>query len=112
MGYQLYQLSYLQADRALALLKALGYTTVEYTMAAGETPNDRVYSTFMTGQWKLPAIIKLIDATKSSLMDPPPAGVYQQQKQTYGATTHLGGTFPPYSRTRQQHDHDQLYAND
>lgn len=91
--YQIYHLSYLQADRALALLKSLGYTTIEYTMAAGETPNDRVYSKFMTGQWKLPVIIKLIDATKSSLMDPPPAGSYQQQRQGYGAATDLGGTF-------------------
>lgn len=93
VGYQIYHLSYLQADRALALLKSIGYTTIEYTMAAGETPNDRIYSTFKSGQWKLPAIIKLIDATKSSLMDPPPAGVYQQQKQGYGAATDLGGTF-------------------
>ncbi len=93
VDHQLYYLSYLQADRALAFLKAIGYTTVEYTMAAGETPNDRIYSTFMSGQWKLPAIIKLIDATKSSLMDAPPAGVYQQQKQGYGAATDLGGTY-------------------
>jgi general secretion pathway protein D len=93
MGHQLYNLSYLQGDRALAMLKSLGYTTIEYTMAAGETPNDRVYSTFMTGQWKLPAIIKLIDSTKSSLMDPAPAGVYQHQKKGYGAATDLGGTY-------------------
>ncbi|MBS13285.1 MAG: hypothetical protein CME19_16985 [Gemmatimonadetes bacterium] len=93
LDYLIYHLSYLQADRALALLKSLGYTTVEYTMAAGETPNDRVYNTFMSGQWKLPVVIKLIDATKSSLMDPPPAGVYQQQKQGYGAVSDLGGTF-------------------
>jgi hypothetical protein len=91
LDYQLFTLSYLQSDRTLALLKALGYTTVEYTMAAGETPNDRVYGTFMTGQWKLPAIIKLIDSTKSSLMDPPPAGSYQQQRS--GAVTDLGGTY-------------------
>jgi general secretion pathway protein D len=94
LAHQIYHLSYLQADRALALLKALGYTTVEYTMAAGETPNDRVYTKFVTGQWKPPIILKLIDATKSSLMDPPPAGSYpQQQRQGYGAATDLGGTF-------------------
>jgi Flp pilus assembly secretin CpaC len=91
VDYQLYSLSYLQADRALGLLKSLGYTTVEYTMSAGETPNDRVYSTFMTGQWKLPVVIKLIDSTKSSLMDSPPAGTYQQQRA--GAVTDLGGTY-------------------
>jgi len=89
VGYEIYSLSYLQSDRTLAILKALGYTTVEYTMAAGETPNDRVYGTFMTGQWKLPVVIKLIDSTKSSLMDPAPQGSYQQQKQA----TDLGGTY-------------------
>ncbi|MCH2665198.1 hypothetical protein MK139_12750 [bacterium] len=89
LDYQIYRLSYLQADRALALLKTIGYTTVEYSMSAGETANDRIYSTFMSGQWKLPVVIKLIDATKSSLMDPPPTGGFQQARQA----TDLGGTF-------------------
>ncbi len=92
-GYELYQLSYLQADRAIAMLKTLGYTTVEYSASAGETLNDRIYNSYMSGQWKLPAIVKMIDATKTSLMDPPPAGSYPQQQQAYGAVTTLGGTF-------------------
>ena len=58
----------------------------------GETLNDRIYNSYMSGQWKLPAVVKLIDATKTSLMDPPPAGSYPQQ-QAYGAVTTLGGTF-------------------
>ena len=91
-GFELYQPSYLQADRAIAMLKSLGYTTIEYSASAGETLNDRIYNSYMSGQWKLPAVVKLIDATKTSLMDPPPAGSYPQQ-QAYGAVTTLGGTF-------------------
>ena len=90
-AYQLYQLSYLQADRAIALLKSLGYTTIEYSASAGETLNDRVYNTYMSGEWELPAIVKMIDATKTSLMDPPPAGVQQAYAQS--SVTTLGGTF-------------------
>jgi general secretion pathway protein D len=93
-GYEIYQLSYLQVDRVIATLKSLGYTTIEYSASAGETINDRVYNSYMSGTWKLPAIVKMIDATKTSLMDPPPAGSYPQQQQGgYSSATTLGGTF-------------------
>lgn len=92
MAHRIYHLSYAQSDRALALLKTLGYTTVEYTQAAGENNYDRVYAPYQNGEWKFPIIIKLIDPTKTSLMDPPPAGQYQQQ-QTRPNSINLGGTF-------------------
>jgi len=92
LAYQTFKLSYVQNDRALALLKALGYVTVEFTQAAGETLYDRIYAPYQSAQWKLPVVIKLIDAAKTSLMDPSPTG-YQQQGQQYGGTTDLGGTY-------------------
>lgn len=106
IGYEVYHLSYLQSDRALALLKSLGYTTVEYTQQAGETLYDKIYAPVQSGQWRMPVIVKLIDATKTSLMDPSPAGTYPQQQaygqtygqqqaygQTYSAVPDIGGTF-------------------
>ena len=97
LSYQVYHLSYIQSDRALAMLKSLGYTTVEYAQQAGETVYDRIYAPVQNGEWRLPVVIKFIDATKTSLMDPSPSGYAQTQAygQTYGstATTDLGGTF-------------------
>ena len=91
VGHRIYHLSYIQSDRAIALLKTLGYTTVEYTQAAGETLYDRVYAPYQNGEWKLPVVVKLIDPTKTSLMDPSPVAAYQQQAQQH--TINLGGTF-------------------
>lgn len=94
IGYQIYHLSYLQADRALAILKSLGFTTIEYSEQTGDSVYDRNYSPIQNGEWRHPVIIKMIDATKTSLMDPSPAGAYQQQ--SYGeasSATDLGGTF-------------------
>ena len=99
LGYQAYHFSYLQSDRAIALLKSLGFTTIEYSQQAGETANDRIYAPIQNGQWRLPVIVKMIDATKTSLMDPAPAaggyGGQQQQGygQTYSAVPDIGGTF-------------------
>ena len=105
LGYEVYHLSYLQSDRALALLKALGYTAVEYTQQAGETLYDKIYAPTQNAQWRLPVIVKLIDATKTSLMEPPPGGTQTQQqtyRQTYSgqqtrgqtsAVPDIGGTF-------------------
>lgn len=91
LSYQLFHLSYVQSDRAIALLKSLGYTTIEYTEAAGETIYTRVFSPYQNGEWKLPVVVKLIDAAKTSLMDPSPVGQYQQQH--YSAVPDIGGTF-------------------
>jgi len=62
-----------QADRAIATLKALGYSTVEFSPAAGDGQYDRVYLPSTTTGRDLPVIVKMIDAPKTSLMDQPPA---------------------------------------
>ena len=89
-GYEMFTLSYIQSDRALALLKALGYTTIEYTEQAGETIFERVFTPYQSGEWKLPAIIKVIDAPKTSLMDVSPTAAQQQRA---GSLPELGGTY-------------------
>lgn len=97
-GYEVYNLSYLEADRAIAMLKSLGYTTVEYSSAAGETLTDKIYNTVMTGRWKFPVIVKVMDATKTSLMDPSPYPTPRAQGSSRRsgdsqAIHNLGGTF-------------------
>jgi general secretion pathway protein D len=92
LAYQVYHLSYIQSDKALAILKSLGYTTVEFAEQAGESIYERIYSPVQNGQWKLPVVVKLIDSSKTSLMEPSPTANYPQQ-QAYSAVPDIGGTF-------------------
>lgn len=74
LSYQTYNLSYVTADRALALLKTLGYTTVEYNGQAGEALFQTIYNPVKLGTGRPPIIVKLINSTKTSITEPAPAG--------------------------------------
>jgi len=69
LNFQTYRLSYMQSDRVIALLKALGYATVEFSYSEGESLNERVFSVVQELEG-YPLVIKLIDANKTSLMEP------------------------------------------
>jgi general secretion pathway protein D len=68
-AYHSYRLSYMQSDRVLALLKALGYSTVEFSTGRGESINESIFTEFAQPK-KYPLVIKIIDAAKTSLMQP------------------------------------------
>lgn len=76
VAFDIVQLSYTQSDRVLGLLKALGYPTIEFVAQAGDTAFDAVYAPLVQGEARLPLVVKLIEATKTSIMDPvpPPPG--------------------------------------
>lgn len=104
LGREIYQLSYIQADRAIAALKALGYATVEYQGGSGETLHEKFYLPLENGEpARLPVVVKLPDATKTSLMDPVPQsppvpGVMYPQGNypiagSSSAVPDIGGTF-------------------
>ncbi len=106
LSYQTYYLSYVLADRAIALLKALGYTTVEYNEQAGESTYQNIYNPVKLGTGRPPIIVKLIDSTKTSLMEPSPTPsgapgqmpAMAQVPQQAGSTTTtglpaIGGTY-------------------
>jgi hypothetical protein len=95
--YETIRLSYVHADRVMALLKALGYSTVEYQQLQGETTYDKVYNPVAAPERKLPIIIKLIDPAKTSLQDAAPAGS-AAAPTSYGgaagsAVPDIGGVF-------------------
>ena len=94
-GHQIYHFSYVQSDRAIAMLKSLGYMAIEYSWNNGENPYEKIYTGTHYQNWTLPAIVKLIDSPKTSLMEPPPTGGgYQQQGSSqYSAVPDIGGTF-------------------
>ncbi len=96
LGQEVYNLSYLQADRAMALLKSLGYSTIEFNQENAEAPTDKVYSPLQRGTNELPVIVKLVDSTKTSLMDPSPyplSIVQPQYPQGMTAVPDIGGLF-------------------
>jgi general secretion pathway protein D len=72
LSFETYYLSYVVADRAIALLKTLGYTTVEYSGQAGESAYQSIYNPLKLGTGRPPVVIKLIDSTKTSLLEPTP----------------------------------------
>jgi general secretion pathway protein D len=107
LSYETYYLSYVAADRAVAMLKTLGYTTVEFNEQAGDSAYDKIYNPIKLGTGHPPVIVKLIDSTKTSLMEPPstspgapgqPVAMPQATPQFGGfsassAVPQIGGTF-------------------
>jgi len=59
----------MQSDRVLALLKALGYSTVEFSVGRGESLNESIFTAFKDVE-RYPLVVKILDASKTSLMQP------------------------------------------
>jgi Flp pilus assembly secretin CpaC len=72
LNYETYYLSYVVADHAVALLKTLGYTTIEYNGQTGESLFQTIYNPIKLGTGRPPIIVKLIDSSKTSIMENPP----------------------------------------
>lgn len=86
-GFKTYRLGYMQSDRVIALLKSLGYATVEYSAMRGESVNESIFSVIQ-GTKQYPLIVKIIDAAKTSLMQPAMDG----GRSSTGVNS-LGGTY-------------------
>mgnify|MGYP002883846340 CR=1 FL=1 len=87
LKFHTYKLSYMQSDRVLGLLKALGYATVEFYTENGESLDTYIYNSIQQIQ-DYPLIIKMIDAGKTSLMQPALDGGIGE-----GGANSLGGTY-------------------
>jgi len=87
LSFYTYKLSYMQSDRVLGLLKALGYATVEFYPENGESLDTYIYNSIQPIQ-DYPLIIKMIDAGKTSLMQPALDGGIGE-----GGANSLGGTY-------------------
>lgn len=68
-AFHSYRLSFMQSDRVLALLKALGYSTVEFSVGRGESLNESIFTAFKDVE-RYPLVVKILDASKTSLMQP------------------------------------------
>ncbi len=74
--YLSYQLSYVQSDRAVALLKVFGYSVIEFQAAGGQPLGyDKIFDANPPpGDLTLPVVIRLIDSDKTSLLEPSSGG--------------------------------------
>ncbi len=101
--YASYKLSYVQSDRATALLKVLGYSVIEFQAPTKANPlvYDEIYATASAaGEVKLPVVIRLIDSAKTSLLQPAakaagsrPAPSSSSRGGKAGGALNLGGLF-------------------
>jgi hypothetical protein len=91
LAYEIFQLSYVEADRAMATLKALDYSTVEFEENSAETIYDRVFIPKKSEQVRLPVVVKLIAASKTSLQESTAdSGAYSGSRE---GLPDLGGIF-------------------
>jgi general secretion pathway protein D len=70
MAYEMYRLGHIEADRALALIKAMGYTTIEFVESSKAKGSEKIFDEIKGKTDKLPFIIKVVNAAKTSLMQP------------------------------------------
>ena len=76
LDFEVVKLSYIQTDRALAILKTLGYAVVEFRAGKGEIPGENNFTPQFTNKANdlnapdaLPIIIKLPDTETVSLVE-------------------------------------------
>ncbi len=67
MGYEMLRLGHIEADRALALLKALGHNTIEFNPKTQGT--DQIFDIVRSSDRALPWVVRVSNASKTSLME-------------------------------------------
>jgi len=94
LGKEMFRLGHIEADRALALLKALGYHTVEFAPSSKSKDGEPVFDMIEGKGKKLPWIVKVVNASKTSLLEGDPNAVKKstasKSKKMEGAPM-LGG---------------------
>ena len=86
LRYEIYRLGHIQSDRAIALLGLLGYASTNASRAGGadkegedggrgsEVVVDEILGQVWQEGYRLPMVIKIEGAEKTSLLEPVPAG--------------------------------------
>ena len=76
LDYEVVKLSYIQTDRALAILKTMGYTVVEYRAGKGEISGENNFTPVFSNKVDnlnapgvLPVIVKIPDTQTISLVE-------------------------------------------
>ena len=85
-GYEMMRLGHIEADRALALVKALGYNTIEFN--AKSQGSDQIFDVVQSSKKALPWIVRVSSASKTSLMQEQPG---KRSASTRATSSSKGG---------------------
>ncbi|MDA0335114.1 MAG: hypothetical protein O2782_08125 [bacterium] len=124
LGYEMLRLGHIEADRAVALLKALGYYSIEFsTKGVG---GEQIFDVVSGRTPQLPWVVKVANASKTSLMESNPSskssnartssssstGVIQGSLQLGGSHLHAATAGSPEERLLIVYDRDDPEALD
>ena len=79
LAYEMFRLGYMEADRVLALLKALGYSTVEFSESKTK---GGLFDLVRDKKGELPLVIGVMNASKTSLLAPAATGTKGRTSST------------------------------
>ncbi len=119
LGYEMVRLGNIEADRALALLKSLGYSTVEFSSKS--KTREKVFDIKGDRDADLPRVVKVINDSKTSLLEADPSGSarksttskskgVQGAPQLGGSHLHSTTTGSPQERLLIIYDRNELEA--
>ena len=93
LAYEMFRLGHIEADRALALLKALGYHTVEFEAKSSKTARyETIFNVVQGKKPKLPWVVKVANAAKTSLLEDDPIGKAKSSSKKKDGALQLGGS--------------------
>ena len=72
LAYEMFRLGHIEADGALALLKALQYHTIELEETSSGSKYEKIFELVEDRDAKLPWIVKVANASKTSLLESDP----------------------------------------
>ena len=95
LAYEMFRLGHIEADRALALLKSLGYHTIEFEEKSSKSARyEKIFDLVQGREATLPWVVKVANASKTSLLESNPVSSKSKSsssKKTQGAPQ-LGGS--------------------
>lgn len=93
ISYEMFRLGNIAADRAVALLKALGYHTIEFEAVSSKVESyEKIFKLIEGKKVKLPYVIKVANASKTSLLRSDPYAGRSSSKSSGGMAAALGGS--------------------
>lgn len=95
LQYEMFRLGHIEADRALSLLKAMGYYTVEFEPKNSKnTSYETIFDIVAGKKADLPYVFKVTNAAKTSLLAADPTGAKTPSSSNKGNTgaPELGGS--------------------
>ena len=95
LAYEMFRLGHIEADGALALLKALQYHTIELEETSSGSKYEKIFELVQDRNAKLPWVVKVANASKTSLLESDPGASSKSsssRKSSTDGAPQLGGS--------------------